>query len=82
MKAIISGLGSNWHFMRIVRLLFALALLVSFYSGGDKIALFGAVFLGYQAIFNVGCCGQACYSPISQTGKQTSEVEYEEIKNP
>ncbi len=69
--------------MRIMRLLFALAMLASFFTTGDKVGLFGAAFFGYQAIFNAGCCGaQACYTPLAQSKKQATAVEYEEIKTP
>ncbi len=69
--------------MRVVRLLFALVMLTTYFTAGDKIALLGALFFGYQAIFNVGCCGaEACYNTVNQTEKQASEISYEEIKKP
>jgi hypothetical protein len=81
MNAILTGIRNNWHFMRIARLLFAFVMLASFITTGDKVGLFGAAFFGYQAIFNVGCCGnQACFTPPAQAKKHAPEIEYEEVK--
>ena len=54
--------------MRVLRLAAALTMLASFAANGDTVALFGGVFFGYQAIFNVGCCGaQGCNVPYNET---------------
>jgi hypothetical protein len=80
MNVVLSGLTGNWHFIRIVRLLFALTMLASFISTGDKVVLFGAVFFGCRVIFNIGCCGtDDCYTRVKQA-MQSSEIDYEEVK--
>ena len=83
MNALIERLKSDWHPMRIIRLVFGVWALVQAFQVHDwAIGLFGAFFL-YQAITNTGCCGtQGCYTPPARNKKQATNgfTEYEEIK--
>lgn len=75
------ALTSNWHLMRIIRLILALAILIqSWYAKDTTTAILGVVLLA-TAAFNVGCCGPAgCTTPVTKT-KSTSpkNTDYEEV---
>ncbi|TDB67357.1 hypothetical protein [Arundinibacter roseus] len=74
----------NWDFIRVLRL--AMALWIGYSAIIDQQPWLGvmAAFLGYQAIFNVGCCGTAgCSVPgrsIKDNTAETKEIDYEEVK--
>lgn len=74
-------LTSNWHIMRIIRLILALAIIVqSWYMKDTITALLGIVLMA-SAAFNVGCCGPAGCSTSFSSSKKSSEknTEYEEV---
>ncbi|HWB63234.1 MAG TPA: hypothetical protein VG603_06990 [Chitinophagales bacterium] len=75
---------SNWHFMRVFRLLFALACLWSWFSTKDSMMLLGGIFFGYQAVLNVGCAGGSCAAgPVRSKqfdDKNTEDITFEEVK--
>ena len=73
---------TNWHFMRILRLVLAIWMLVVAIQSKDlAIGLFSGFFL-YTAIAGVGCCGpNGCYMPEgSNPGKEGNDIDYEEVK--
>ena len=72
---------SNWHFMRILRLVLSIAIIYEAWETKTPLfALMGAPFL-LQAIFNVGCNGAACSVPTakSESGKK-EEITFTEVK--
>lgn len=63
---------SNWHFMRWLRLIIGLIVLVeAFRASSGWLGLMAALFL-YQAIFNAGCCcaGSSCSVPAERPDKK------------
>ncbi len=82
--AIKSTLFTNWHLVRILRLVFGVFVLVQAVTMRDALAgMISALFL-YQAITNTGCCGASgCAVPTTSVNKdqKIEEVEYEEIKS-
>lgn len=74
---------SNWHFMRILRALIAVWSIFEYTHTSDPMLLALGGILGFQAIFNVGCCGAAGCATTPSAPRQeltAQEVEYEEVK--
>ncbi|MBL0884379.1 MAG: hypothetical protein IBJ16_13720 [Chitinophagaceae bacterium] len=74
-------LTSNWHIMRIIRLILALAVIVqSWYMKDTTTAVLGIILLA-SAVFNIGCCGPAgCSTSFSSSKKsQEKNTAYEEV---
>jgi hypothetical protein len=82
MKTILTG----WHFMRMVRLLLGIGIIVQGVENGDwAVGLLGGLFV-VLAVTNTACCGaNGCTTP--RTFKQKTElsgneyVEYEELSD-
>ena len=76
-------LFSNWHFMRWLRLVLGGYIAYQAILNHDPLAGMIAVFFLFQALTNTGCCGSGtCAVPLSeQKNKDTTEVEFEEIKS-
>lgn len=76
MKAILQG----WNFMRMLRLVLGLAILVQGIVSKDTITIIlGAAFAG-MAFANIGCCGAAgCAVNPRSTNKKTENIHYEEV---
>ncbi len=75
------ALTSNWHIMRIIRLILAIAIMVqSWYMKDTTTAVLGVVLLA-TAVFNIGCCGPAGCSISLHSPKKSSEknTAYEEV---
>lgn len=75
-------LNTPWPFMRWLRLGVGLYALTNIFFVEFNIffLLFGLFFI-YQALFNVGCGGQACFTPPSPPSNSDAEnIEYQEIK--
>lgn len=74
---------SQWTFMRVFRLVFALVFVAIYFSGGDNFSIVAATFFGIQALFNVGCCGaNGCSTPVNNHQKNQNDLEnvtYKEI---
>jgi hypothetical protein len=73
----------NWHLMRIIYLIIAIALLYQAWQTRDwAFGAVGALFL-YQSVFNAGCCGagQSKDTSIKSSAHTTLEdTDYTEIK--
>lgn len=73
---------SNWTFMRIIRLVLAIVILVqALYARDTTTAAIGLMLLA-MAFMNIGCCGVGgCQTPIQKTKKSDpqKEVSYEEV---
>jgi len=82
MNTIKQRLLTDWHPMRIIRLVFGVWALVQAFQVHDTIiGVFGVFFL-YQAITNTGCCGvsQSCNTSVAPNVDNKGYIEYEEIK--
>lgn len=77
-------LTTGWDFMRVLRALLALFVLVFSFIQGDTLLMLAGGFLTGQAALNVGCCGvDGCnVSPQQPSAKTAIEnsVHFEEIK--
>ncbi len=84
LDSIKSTLFTNWHLVRILRLVFGIFVLVQAVTMRDALAgMISALFL-YQAFTNTGCCGASgCAVPTTSVNKdqKIEAVEYEEIKS-
>jgi hypothetical protein len=71
---------SNWNFIRVLRLLMGIAIIVQAVLARDIIfGIAGALFT-VLAIFNIGCCGtDACYTPVKKDAANKKEIIYEEV---
>ncbi|QQR98799.1 MAG: hypothetical protein IPK18_04575 [Sphingobacteriales bacterium] len=74
-------LSTNWHAMRIIRLVLAIIIIVEGIRTNDKLLpIMGFVFL-LMAIFNVGCCNTNCSTKNNNsTINNDDTIIYEEIK--
>jgi len=82
LDSIKSTLFTNWHLVRILRLVFGIFVLVQAVTMHDALAgMISALFL-YQAFTNTGCCGARGCTVSSSSfskGQKTEAVEYEEV---
>jgi uncharacterized membrane protein YuzA (DUF378 family) len=84
LSTIKSGLFTNWHFVRILRLIFGVFAAVQAITYQDGLAgVIGALFL-FQAITNTGCSVSGCTVPVRNNKNDPSieTVEYEEVNAP
>jgi hypothetical protein len=74
------ALFTNWTFLRALRLLIGLAIVVQAIVSKDSVfGIAGLLFTG-MAIFNVGCCGVGgCNTPIVKNEKSLNDISYEEV---
>lgn len=56
-------LSSNWHIMRIVRLLFGIFLIFQAVETHQYVFFAFAAFFLFQALFNQGCSANGCEIP-------------------
>lgn len=75
-------LSSGWHFMRILRIAFAIIFAIQAVIMKDYLVGLMSVFFLYQGITNRGCCGEQCNPTIDNTSQQSNleNVNFEEIK--
>ena len=73
---------SGWNFMRWLRLIMGVYLLVNAWLSKDWMAGFFGAFFTFQAVTNTGCCGASGCAVPAPSGKRntTQEVEFEEVK--
>lgn len=72
---------SDWHLMRIIRLIFGIVMGVNAATTHDPLSgIIAAIFL-FQATTNTGCCGASCAVPVVKKEPGENEVAvFEEIK--
>jgi hypothetical protein len=76
MKTILQG----WNFIRILRLVLAIGILVQGIIASDTVTIILGVVFGGMAIANIGCCGVAgCAVKRPSTSKKTEDIQYEEV---
>jgi hypothetical protein len=76
MKTILQG----WNFMRILRLVLALAILTQGIVARDSMAIILGLVFGGMAVANIGCCGAGgCAVNQSSIIEKTEDIQYEEV---
>ena len=77
MKAITQG----WNFMRILRLILGIAILVQGIVAKDATAIVLGVVFGGMAVANIGCCGAGgcAVNNRSTSNNKTGDIHYEEV---
>ena len=76
MKTILQG----WNFMRILRLVLAIGILVQGIIARDTVTIILGVVFGGMAVANIGCCGVGgCAVKRPSTSNKTEDIQYEEV---
>ncbi|HPH24095.1 MAG TPA: hypothetical protein PLW32_09440 [Chitinophagaceae bacterium] len=77
MKKILQG----WNFVRILRLVFGIIILIQGIVQADYLFAFIGVVFAALSVANIGCCGtQACATNIQTKSTQNiKDVSYEEV---
>lgn len=75
MKAILQG----WNMMRILRLVFGLAILIQGLVAGDSLTIILGLILGGMAVANLGCCGTSTCAINTPDIKKTQRRDFEEL---
>jgi hypothetical protein len=73
---------SNWNFMRGLRLLLGVIILVQGIEAKEWMYAFAGIILAGMAFANIGCCGVGgCNVPSSKINQEINhkEITYEEI---
>lgn len=71
---------SNWNFMRVLRLIMGIAIVVQAVMAKDALFGLAGLLLTGMAIFNVGCCGTGgCNTPAKKNAETTKDITYEEV---
>ena len=71
----------DWGTGRIVRLILAVVLGITFYYDREYLFLFAGIILLVQAAFNISCPGGSCGTTYKSKDKPTMEFEKYEPKN-
>ena len=70
----------EWNFMRILRFILGVAILVQGIVARDAITIILGVVFGGMAVANIGCCATGgCAVNQRSTNKKTEEIQYEEV---
>ncbi len=72
---------SNWDITRIFKMVFAVVLLIGFFSTHDNIYLFGGIMFFIQSVFNIGCPGGSCKTNVTKSDQPIIKVDKYEPKN-
>ena len=75
MKAILQG----WSFMRILRLVLGIAILVQGIVSKETISMVLGLMLGGMALSNIGCCGTNGCAINNRSTNKTQSIDYEEL---
>jgi len=70
----------SWGTARIIRIVLAGALGISYYYNRETIYLYGGIILGLQAVFNITCPGGSCSTSYSKEDKVIIKTEKYEPK--
>lgn len=60
-------LFTNWHFMRIIRLVFGIFLIFQAVETHQWLFLIFAAFFLFQALFNQGCSPNGCETNLTKS---------------
>ncbi len=71
---------SNWNFMRFLRLVLGIAIIVQSVIVKDwAMGLLGLAFTA-MPVFNIGCCSvNGCATPVKKSIENTKDFTYEEV---
>ncbi|MDR2206714.1 MAG: hypothetical protein LBE36_11245 [Flavobacteriaceae bacterium] len=68
----------NWNFMRLLRLLLGIAIIVQGVVSREWIFTFIGVLFSLMPLLNIGCCGvSGCDLPVSKNRKKTENTTYD-----
>ncbi|MEI7628850.1 MAG: hypothetical protein WCJ80_11445 [Bacteroidota bacterium] len=73
---------SNWNFMRAVRLILGVIIIVQGIEAKEWMYAFAGILLSGMAVANIGCCGVGgCQVPTRKENVLTNhkDITYEEI---
>lgn len=71
---------SNWNWMRVIRLLAGIAIIIQAIANKDTVFGVAGVLFTIMALFNTGCCGVGgCSTPIQKSNKSIEDITYEEV---
>ncbi len=71
---------SNWNWMRVIRLLAGIAIIIQAIANKDTVFGVAGVLFTIMALFNTGCCGVGgCNTPIQKSNSSTEDITYEEV---
>lgn len=72
---------TNWTFLRVLRLLVGLAVIVQALIVSDPLLGAAGLLFSSMAVFNAGCCGTArCATPTKRSSsKSVNETTYEDV---
>lgn len=73
---------SNWNFMRIIRLVLGIVIIVQGIQAQQWILVALGGLFTLMPLFNIGCCGTAGCSTTYSSRKNTTteDITYEEVK--
>jgi hypothetical protein len=72
---------TGWDFMRILRLALSITMLFGYFSTKESLYLIGALFLGFQAILNMGCPGASCQTTAKDNETKPMQFKKLELKD-
>ena len=75
MKALLQG----WNFIRILRLILGVVILVQGIVAKDPMTILLGVVVGGMAVANIGCCGTNGCAINPTPNNQTKKIHYEEL---
>jgi hypothetical protein len=71
---------NNWNYIRVLRLVIGLAILVQGILTKDILFGIAGFLFAAMAVFNAGCCGAAgCNVPEKKTSQTTKDICNEEL---
>lgn len=71
----------NWHWMRVIRLILGISIIVQGASMHKWIFMIIGILFAALALLNIGCCGtSSCPTNMRKNNHNATEVEFEEIK--
>ncbi len=77
MKVLLTG----WNFMRLLRLVLGVAILVQGIIAADLLSILLGVVFGGMAIANIGCCGAGACSINNMKNNKARRIRNEEMDN-
>ncbi len=70
----------NWNFMRMLRLVLGIAILVQGIVARDAVTIILGAAFGGMTVANIGCCGAGgCAVNTRFTNNKTDDIHYEEV---
>lgn len=73
---------NNWNFVRWVRLVMGIAIVVQAMAVRDIMFSVIGIALAGMAVFNIGCCGAGnFYTLVNKNAEPIKEIVYEEVVN-